>query len=103
MGLTTKLENTLKCDREGCKVEIVYDPQPKNPTQNLPTMLQEVVSVEHPYSGYKRLYCGADCAVLDLSDGKHKPPVANLVVPAGPNDVASVAHNARETAKLKAK
>jgi len=100
MGIQTKVENTFTCDRAECGTKIVYNGKP-NPAEKLPTKLADVVCVISPESGYERWYCGTACAILDMNEGKHKPPVANLVVPASAQDVVTAAHNAREAAKLK--
>lgn len=103
MGIAEKIERKLVCDREGCKTEIVWNPNP-GPTEKLPTKLEDVTFVQHAATGYSRVYCSGDCAVLDIDEGKHKPPKPEpepAVSLASELDVKAVARAEAATKKLR--
>jgi hypothetical protein len=100
VGITTSVKQTLTWRPLQKRADLLPAATPQ-PDWKPPEKMQDFIAVEHSISSYKRLYCSPSCAVEDIGEDKHKPPLANLVVPAGVNDVAAVAHNAREAAKLK--
>ena len=100
MGLTAKTENTFVCDREGCDTEIKYNPQPL-PTEKLPEALVKVVSVTIAAIGHSTFYCDAECAILALREGTHLPKQKPSILPAGEQDIKTVAARASAAKKFR--
>ena len=88
MGITNKLTRTTKCDRTGCKTELVYNPQP-GPDQIFPSKLRDFIAVSDALSEYTTIYCSDECAILAIQDKQHRQTV-QLVVPANEAEAKQV-------------
>lgn len=96
MPVTDLIKRTLTCDRPGCKTEIEWNPNP-GPSDQLPKKLDDIVEVVHPKSGTRKVYCCAECTVVDVAAGGHLPPQISL---ANSEQAKAVVEDAKKARKL---
>ena len=76
-GQAVTATNTMRCDRPGCKSEIVWNAMP-GPTDQLPHKLDDIIEVASPKFQKKLVLCSTECAILTLNSGLLLPPKVTL-------------------------
>lgn len=81
MGIADKVSRTIKCEADGCKNEVVFDPQSIEEIQKLPDWVRTYRNVS---TGNKSTfgYCSDVCEVKGVTTGNHNVPEPKAVKPA---------------------
>lgn len=102
MGIQDVVSRTIKCEAEGCKNEIVFNPQSIEEIQKLPDWVRTYRNVS---IGNKNTfgYCSDVCEVKGVTTGNHNVPEPKAVKPASSqaeiNQAAQEAKNASDANK----